>query len=108
MIHDTHLDYRELMFIKGREKLVEQSGAMIGSAKQSKEVSTLALDSTLKAGKCSVDFGVNMHHFSDIGAGTAYDVQSDVGRTENLTCNNPEVLNVVQELILLTQMLEYQ
>lgn len=97
MIHDTHLDNR-VDVIKGSEKLAEQSGAMIGSVKQSKEVSTIALDSTLKACKCSVDFGVNMHRFSDIGAGTAYDVQSDVGRTENLTCNNPEVLNVVQEL----------
>nr|ABN09786.1 Histone H4; Histone-fold [Medicago truncatula] len=59
MIHDTHLDNR-IDVIKGRAKLAEQSGAMIGSAKQSKE--------------------------------------SDVGRTENLTCNNHEVHNVVQEL----------
>lgn len=53
------------------------------------------MNAGIVAGKCSVDFGVNMH---DIGAGTAYDVQSDVGRTENLTCNNLEVLDVVQEL----------
>jgi len=49
MIHDTHLNSR-IDVIKGRAKLAEQSGAMIGSAKQSKEVTTLALDSTLKAG----------------------------------------------------------
>lgn len=110
MIHDTHLDNRVdvIRCNQGSEKLAEQSGAMIGSVKQSKEVSTIALDSTMKACKCSVDFGVNMHRFSDIGADTAYDVQSDVGRTETLPVIILKFSMWFKNWILLTQMLEYQ